>query len=109
MSVDIQHLFNTALPDAFVQDPDGAKSFKGIYQIAVTGDGGGEWQVNASPTGSKGGGCGQQRAAQNGAPARQSSVVLRRDHGGWLPVNRGSRAGAPGIRLEGTRGGRGSG
>lgn len=50
------------------------------------------------------GGYGRQRAAQNGAPARQGAVALRRDHGGRLLVNRGSRAGAPGMRLEGTCG-----
>ncbi|MER7486138.1 SCP2 sterol-binding domain-containing protein [Streptomyces sp. NPDC126497] len=53
MPVDVQQLFDTTLPEAFTRNPDQVKSFDVIYQMNITGDGGGQWQVDASPTGPK--------------------------------------------------------
>ena len=53
MAVDIQNLFNVELPAAIQKNPDAAKEIGAKYQINVTGDGGGEWFIDASPTGPK--------------------------------------------------------
>jgi putative sterol carrier protein len=54
MAVDIQKLFNEDLPAALAQHGDKAKKEVGAkYQINVTGDGGGEWFIDASDSGPK--------------------------------------------------------
>jgi putative sterol carrier protein len=53
MAVDIQKLFNEELPAKIAQNPDGAKEIGAKYQINITGDGGGEWFIDASSSGPK--------------------------------------------------------
>jgi putative sterol carrier protein len=53
MAVDIQKMFNEELPAAFEKNGDRAKQIGAKYQINVTGDGGGEWFIDASDTGPK--------------------------------------------------------
>lgn len=48
MAVDIQNLFNVELPAKIAQFPDAAKSIGNKFQINITGEGGGEWFINAS-------------------------------------------------------------
>jgi putative sterol carrier protein len=51
MAVDIQKLFNEELPAAIQKNPDAAKQVGAKYQINVTGEGGGEWYIDASDSG----------------------------------------------------------
>jgi putative sterol carrier protein len=51
MAVDIQKLFNEELPAQLAKFPDAAKAIGGKFQINITGEGGGEWFVDASATG----------------------------------------------------------
>lgn len=51
MAVDIQKLFNEELPAAITKNPDAAKQIGAKYQINITGDGGGEWYIDASDSG----------------------------------------------------------
>ncbi|AUX41395.1 SCP-2 sterol transfer family protein [Sorangium cellulosum] len=53
MAVDIQKLFNEEIPAALAKQPDVAKQIGGKYQINVTGEGGGEWFLDASDSGPK--------------------------------------------------------
>ena len=53
MAVDIQNLFNEKLPAAIAANPAGAKEIGAKYQINITGDGGGEWYIDASDSGPK--------------------------------------------------------
>ncbi|MFZ4176638.1 SCP2 sterol-binding domain-containing protein [Streptomyces griseoincarnatus] len=53
MSVDIRHLFDTKLPETFAQQPERATAINTVFLMQITGDGGGEWTVNASPSGPK--------------------------------------------------------
>jgi putative sterol carrier protein len=53
MAVDIQKLFNEELPAAIAKNPDTAKQIGATYQINITGDGGGEWFIDASDSGPK--------------------------------------------------------
>lgn len=53
MAVDIQKLFNEELPSKISQHADAAKQIGGKFQINVTGEGGGEWFVDASDSGPK--------------------------------------------------------
>ena len=53
MAVDIQKLFNEELPAALAKNPDQAKQIGAKYQINITGDGGGEWFIDASDSGPK--------------------------------------------------------
>ena len=51
MAVDIQKLFNEEIPAQIAKNSDAAKQVGATFQINITGDGGGEWFVNASDTG----------------------------------------------------------
>ncbi|MFE2144175.1 SCP2 sterol-binding domain-containing protein [Streptomyces sp. NPDC059456] len=51
VAVDVQRLFNEELPARFVGNPEKAKQVGGKFQINVTGDGGGEWFVDATESG----------------------------------------------------------
>jgi putative sterol carrier protein len=59
MAVDIQQLFNETLPGQVAKFPDAAKQIGNTFQINITGEGGGEWHINATdanggPTAEKG-------------------------------------------------------
>ena len=47
MAVDIQDLFNVQIPAKMVEHPDKAKEIGATFQINITGDGGGEWYIDA--------------------------------------------------------------
>jgi putative sterol carrier protein len=51
MAVDIQKLFNEEIPAQIAKHGDAAKQVGATFQINVTGDGGGEWFINASDSG----------------------------------------------------------
>ncbi len=51
MAVDIQKLFNEEIPAKIAQHGDAAKQVGATFQINITGDGGGEWFINASDSG----------------------------------------------------------
>ena len=51
MAVDIQKLFNEEIPAQIAKHGDAAKQVGATFQINITGDGGGEWFVNASDSG----------------------------------------------------------
>ncbi|MGD0678041.1 MAG: SCP2 sterol-binding domain-containing protein [Polyangiaceae bacterium] len=51
MPVDIQKFFNEDLPAALAKNADDAKTIGAKYQLNITGPNGGEWTVDASPTG----------------------------------------------------------
>jgi putative sterol carrier protein len=51
MAVDIQKLFNEELPAALSKNPDAAKAIGAKYQINISGEGGGEWYIDASSSG----------------------------------------------------------
>lgn len=51
MAVDIQKLFNEELPAALTKNADDAKSIGSKFQVNITGEGGGEWNVDATATG----------------------------------------------------------
>jgi putative sterol carrier protein len=51
MAVDIQNLFNVELPSQIAAHPDAAKQIGSKFQINITGDGGGEWHIDASDSG----------------------------------------------------------
>jgi putative sterol carrier protein len=51
MAVDIQKLFNEEIPAKLAEHGDAAKQVGATFQINITGDGGGEWFINASDTG----------------------------------------------------------
>src|SRR5262245_34536608 len=53
MAVDIQKLFNEELPAALAKNPEGAKQIGAKFQMNVTGEGGGEWFIDASESGPK--------------------------------------------------------
>lgn len=53
MAVDIQKLFNEELPAQLAKHGDAAKQIGAKFQINVTGDGGGEWFIDASESGPK--------------------------------------------------------
>ncbi len=53
MAVDIQNLFNVELPQKIKDHPDKAKEIGAKFQINITGDGGGEWYIDASDSGPK--------------------------------------------------------
>jgi putative sterol carrier protein len=50
MAVDIQKLFNEQLPEQISKHPDAAKQIGNKFQINITGEGGGEWHINATDT-----------------------------------------------------------
>ena len=51
MAVDIQKLFNEEIPAKIAEHGDAAKQVGATFQINITGDGGGEWFINASDSG----------------------------------------------------------
>ena len=53
MAVDIQNLFNVTIPAALEKNADAAKEIGAKYQFKITGDGGGEWFIDLSPSGPK--------------------------------------------------------
>lgn len=53
MAVDIRKMFSTDLPAGLVKHSADALQIGGKFQINITGDGGGEWHVDVSPSGPK--------------------------------------------------------
>lgn len=53
MAVDIQNLFNNELPAALAKNEAAAKEIGAKYQLNITGEGGGEWFIDASASGPK--------------------------------------------------------
>ena len=53
MAVDIQKLFNEEIPAKMAANSEAAKQVGATFQINVTGEGGGEWFIDASATGPK--------------------------------------------------------
>lgn len=53
MAVDIQKLFNEELPALLTKNADTAKQMGAKFQINITGEGGGEWFIDASDSGPK--------------------------------------------------------
>jgi putative sterol carrier protein len=51
MAVNIRRLFNETLPAAMAKNPDAARQVGAKYQINITGEGGGEWFIDASDSG----------------------------------------------------------
>ena len=51
MAVDIQKLFNEEIPAKIAEHGDKAKEVGATFQINVTGEGGGEWFIDASDKG----------------------------------------------------------
>jgi putative sterol carrier protein len=51
MAVDIQKLLNEDLPAQLAKFPDAAKAIGGKFQLNITGEGGGEWFIDASDSG----------------------------------------------------------
>jgi len=51
MAVDLQKVFNEELPASFSKFPDQAKSIGAKFQLNITGDGGGQWFIDASNSG----------------------------------------------------------
>lgn len=47
MAVDIQKMFNEEVPAKIAANPDAAKQIGATYQFVITGDGGGEWFIDA--------------------------------------------------------------
>ena len=48
MAVDIKNLFNNELPAAISKSPDKAAEIGHVFQMNVTGDGGGAWTINTT-------------------------------------------------------------
>lgn len=48
MAIDIQKFFNELLPAAMLKNPEYFKEIDRKYIFKITGEGGGEWSVNAS-------------------------------------------------------------
>jgi hypothetical protein len=51
MAVDIQKLFNHDFPAALAKNAEDAKSVGAKYPRNITGPGGGDWNIDVSPTG----------------------------------------------------------
>ena len=51
MAVDIQKLFNDEIPAALNKNADAAKEIGAKYQFNITGEGGGEWFIDLTPSG----------------------------------------------------------
>lgn len=64
--MDIPKLFNTDLANAIVAKPDVVQRIGAKYQFVITGDGGGEWFVDASSTGP---------AVQQGNPGKADCTI----------------------------------
>jgi putative sterol carrier protein len=67
MAVDIQKLFNEEIPAKLAEHGDAAKQVGATFQINITGDGGGEWFINASDSGP---------AITKGAQAADCTITL---------------------------------
>ena len=53
MAVDIQKMFNDDIPAQLAANGEAAKQVGATFQMNVTGDDGGEWFIDVSPTGPK--------------------------------------------------------
>jgi putative sterol carrier protein len=51
MAVDIKQLFNETLPAALLKNAEEAKTIGAKFQMNITGDTGGEWNIDVSSTG----------------------------------------------------------
>ena len=51
MAVDIKQLFNDTLPAALSKNAEEAKTIGAKFQMNITGDTGGEWNIDVSATG----------------------------------------------------------
>ena len=51
MAVDIKQLFNDTLPAALSKNAEEAKTIGAKFQMNITGDTGGEWNIDVSSTG----------------------------------------------------------
>ncbi|HEY8041922.1 MAG TPA: hypothetical protein VIF15_19100, partial [Polyangiaceae bacterium] len=51
MAVDIKKLFNEELPAALAKNVDEAKTIGAKFQMNITGETGGEWNIDVSDTG----------------------------------------------------------
>lgn len=48
MAVDIKNLFETQLPEAIAKNPDKAAEIGHVFQMNISGDGGGSWTINTT-------------------------------------------------------------
>jgi putative sterol carrier protein len=53
MGIDIKKLFNDEIPAAIQKNPEKAVAIGAKYQINISGDGGGQWYIDASASGPK--------------------------------------------------------
>ena len=53
MAVDIKKLFNDTLPAALEKNAEDAKTIGAKFQMNITGETGGEWNIDVSATGPK--------------------------------------------------------
>ncbi len=53
MAIDIHNLFNEELPARLAKNAEAAKHIGAKFQINITGEGGGEWLIDASDSGPK--------------------------------------------------------
>jgi len=51
MAVDIKNLFNVTLPAGLTKNAEEAKAIGAKFQINITGETGGEWNIDASASG----------------------------------------------------------
>ena len=51
MAVDIQKLFNEEIPAALTKHAEEAKKVGATFQMNITGEGGGEWFIDLTPSG----------------------------------------------------------
>jgi putative sterol carrier protein len=51
MTVDIKKMFNEELPAALVKNAEDAKTVGAKFQLNITGETGGEWNIDVSATG----------------------------------------------------------
>lgn len=51
MAVDIKQLFNETLPAALAKNAEDARTIGAKFQMNISGDGGGEWNIDVSSTG----------------------------------------------------------
>ena len=49
MALNIKQLFDKDLPEALAKSPDKAKEIGHVFQMNITGDGGGEWTIDTTP------------------------------------------------------------
>ena len=51
MTVDIQKMLNEDLPGAMAKNPDAAKAIGKKFQLNISGEGGGNWYIDATDSG----------------------------------------------------------